>query len=358
VEGDWPDCQKINAYIHGESQQGVRETMAGFRRWPTWLWANEEIALLAEWMRENRGSFYGLDVYSLFESISVIADHAQGLDPEVARRITEDYSCFDAYGGDEIRYARSLLQAPEGCEDEVVHALEEILALRMEGAASSKEKIFDMEQNARVIKNAEKYYRAMVQGGAESWNIRDRHMIETLDLLLSRKKGKAIIWAHNTHIGDYRYTDMIADGHVNLGGLAREKWGDEKVYLLGMGTYRGTVLAGRAWDAPAERMELPAARPGSYEDYFHKVCQRKNMPKFFLPLKGLKRESALRSRKGNRAVGVVYSPAYERSGHNYVPTVLANRYDGFLFADQTAALRPLAGGYEHGLMPETWPSGM
>lgn len=357
VEGDWPDCSRLNKYIQDQEGESATEIMKSFKRWPTWMWANEQTADLIEWMKGRSAGFYGLDVYSLFESLDAIKSYAHKLDPDIGKRIVEAYSCFDFFDRDEIAYAKALIQWPQGCEKEILQNLRELLRLRLEDTHFHRHELFDAQQNAKIIRNAEKYYRSMMNGGAESWNIRDEHMMETLDSLLRYhgEGAKAIVWAHNTHIGDYHATDMIKEGYINLGGLARERYGMENVSLVGFGTYGGEVLAGRAWGARPEIMQLPKAAAGTYEDYLHRLSEEMNSSQFYLDLKG---DGALSLDKGHRAVGVVYQPIFESHGKNYVPTKLAQRYDSFIYIDTTSALKALPGQLEKGAIPETWPVGV
>lgn len=369
VEGDWPDCRKLTQLIHENPSGNLPGKMTrdsvkrSFHRWPTWMWANEEIPPLIDWMaKEKKGFFYGLDVYSLFDSLEVIKDSASLFEDHLSIKLREAYSCFEEFSANEITYARSLLKIPEGCREEIVVALREILRVRSglpELGALSREKLFNIQQNARIIANAENYYRTMLQGGNESWNIRDQHMLETLEHLLHfhGPDSKAIVWAHNTHVGDYHATDMLEDGSINLGGLAREAFGSENVYLLGFGSYQGEVTAGAAWGADVATMPLPEAKPGSWEDYFHKTSRAIQSDKFFLNLRGIEKTSLLYKKLGHRAVGVVYNPALEKFGSNYVPTRLAERYDGFIFIDATKALQPIPTTFVVGEFPETYPAG-
>lgn len=360
VEGDWPDCYKLNEYIAGPEKYGSKEVVRGqFHRWPTWMWANEEIPPLINWMKQNQlGAFYGLDVYSLFDSLEEIKKHLDLVDSSSAMRILETYKCFESYKCDEIAYARSLLKLPKGCQAEVVNNLKALLRLRLQETAISKEALFDIKQNARVIANAEKYYRAMLGGGAESWNVRDFHMMETLENLLKLHgpDSKAIVWAHNTHIGDYHATDMSENGYINLGGLARERFGAEDVYLLGFSSYQGEVTAGSAWGGPEKQMKLPKAHAGTYEDYFHQAALNMKAAQFLTTFDKLDKHSSLYRKLGHRAVGVVYDPSHE-SRSNYVPTQLAKRYDGLIFVDQTTALKSLPSTFVVEEFPETWPLG-
>lgn len=360
VEGDWPGCRKMNQLVAGGTQNSKEAARKSFHRWPTWMWANEEIPPLIEWMvREKKGAFYGLDVYSLFESIEVIRESIQKIDPALSRQMNAAYACFDEYSGNEIKYAESLLKIPAGCEKQVVSSLREALRLRLDQTKFTREELFDFQQNARIINNAEHYYRTMIQGGADSWNVRDQHMLETLENLLNfyGPDSKAIIWAHNTHVGDYHATDMLDDGYINLGGLAREKFGTENVYLLGFGSHHGEVTAGHAWGGEVETMPLPEAREGSLEDYFHQACKAFQSDKYFLQLSEAEKAGPFYKKFGHRAVGVVYNPRMEKHGSNYVPTKLAQRYDGFIFIDVTNALQPIPSTFIVGEIPETYPTG-
>lgn len=366
VEGDWPPCWELNRYIHDENGDNARSAIQHFNRWPTWMWANTEIIRLAEWMRshnqtvtdnEKKAAFLGLDVYSLFESIDAILSQLEKINPFLARRARNRYACFNSFRKDEIAYARALADFPEGCRTQVLDNLRELLALRLNNVA--RDTLLNTQQNARIIANAENYYRTMIHGDGDSWNVRDRHMLETLDCLLNHfgPDSKAIVWAHNTHIGDYRATDMASQGQVNIGGLAREKWGEHQVALVGFGTYQGEVIASHAWDGPIEKMAVPAGRPGSYEEIFHEAAKLTKNKALFVDLSGKgTHEGPLSQIRGHRAIGVVYEPTHERLG-NYVPTSLAHRYDAFVFIDETTALDPMIQSFKDEELPETWPRG-
>lgn len=356
VEGDWPDLYQLHGYVTGRAGKGARRIMESFARWPTWLWANEPMLELVQWMRNHRAGLFGLDVYSLHESIRVIRRHALRFGGEKAAEILARYDCFAPYERDEIAYVRSLIGDSEGCREDTAANLRAILETRLADTRFHEDELFDLAQNALVIKNAESYYRAMLRGDAASWNVRDRHMLETLSMLLQRygPASKGIVWAHNTHIGDYRATDMQGEGYVNLGGLAREQWGEDAVALVGFGTFGGRVRAGRAWAAEEENMRLPNARRESYEARFHAASAASGWSEFFCLME--RGESPLRTVLGHRAVGVVYSAAAELSGRNYVPTDLAARYDAFIWIDRTEALRSFRTRPQPGLMPESWPS--
>lgn len=369
VEGDWPPCQSLNNYItHGSEFGTAREALGAFQRWPTWMWANAEIAELAEWLRQHNASsenerhvgFHGLDVYSLFESLEAVQEQLTKINPFLARRAKTLYSCFERFNQDERRYARSLVQMPEGCEAEVAQVLSELLTFKLDGLKDREAALFDARQNARIVRNAEDYYRTMILGTEDSWNVRDRHMMETLELLLDYygPTAKGIVWEHNTHIGDYRATDMLSMGQVNIGGLARERLGDDQVSLVGFGTYEGSVIASHSWDGPTQTLPVPPGREGSYEAAFHEACVADGISQQYILMEDQDRgeTSELAQKLGHRAIGVVYDPAHERWG-NYVPTSLANRYDAFVFIDHTRAVDPYPISFIHEEFPETWPRG-
>lgn len=357
VEGDWPDANRLHNYIKTGEGQNAKDVLKKNHRWPTWMWANDEIVKLAEWMKNEGAGYYGLDMYSLFESISEVIHYVKKNTPELLADFEKRYACFDTFNMDEIAYARSLVKFPEGCKQEVLKNLQQILDLRLTDIEKNGEALFSAQQNAQIVANSETYYRSMFAADEKGWNIRDSHMMDTLDRLLEREGdgAKAIVWAHNTHIGDYRATDMLANGYVNIGGLARLSYGEENVSLIGFGSYQGQVLAGRAWEAPEEIMNLPAAQAASYESYFHKVAVKQKINQFYLMLKD--QGGPLAQRLGHRAVGVVYDPKHESRG-NYVPTELSKRYDAFIFIDKTHALNSLHALYVRGEFPETWPSGV
>jgi len=365
VEGDWPDCYRVNRYVKGLTDSGgdAREVLHAFARWPTWLWANEEVVQLAEWLRRRndplpearKAGFYGLDVYSLWDSMYAVMGYLRKEQPSALEAARKAFRCFDPYGEDVQEYARATMWGA-GCEEEVVGLLQ---ALRKPGTPYSqdgREAAFNAEQNALVVTNAENYYRTMVRPGPESWNVRDRHMVATLERLLGHHgpEAKAIVWEHNTHIGDARHTDMAEAGMVNVGQLVREAHHDEGVVLVGFGSHRGSVIAAREWEAPMERMRVPPGRPGSWEDVLHQAGPEDKL----LLLDALSGERSFFEERGHRAIGVVYRPEHEQYG-NYVPTVLPARYDAFLYIDETHALRPLhlKPVAEHEV-PETYPTGV
>ncbi|XGC80647.1 erythromycin esterase family protein [Bdellovibrio bacteriovorus] len=362
VEGDWPPCYAANRLIRSKQSNADKELIHHFHRWPSWMWANTEVAELLNWMKDHNQKlkgkktigFFGLDVYSLFESIDEVLHTLKKMDPALAKAAKEQYACFDKFNRDERRYAQSLYFSP-GCQTQVLLVLQDLL--KAKHLQLSGESLFDAQQNARIVRNAEDYYRTMIHGNEDSWNVRDRHMMETLNILLSHhgENAKGIVWAHNTHIGDYRATSMVDEGQVNLGGLARIEWGSNKVALLGFGTYEGSVVASPAWDGPVQLMQVPKGKSGSYEDLFHQKCVNEKSDFIFSWLQG-STELELHQTRGHRAIGVVYDPRFESFG-NYVPTKLATRYDGFLFIDQTRGLTPLTVSFDRREFPETFPGG-
>ncbi len=363
VEGDWPDCYRINHYVKGypNAEESAYQVLKAFERWPTWMWANWEVVALVEWMRHfnaqsgRRVGFYGLDVYSLFESMQAIVGYLEKKDPELAKVARQAYRCFEPYSEDPQAYAWSTRMVPETCEDEVVDLLREMSG-RVVHYDGDPEAGFNAEQNALVMVDAERYYRAMVRSDQNSWNVRDIHMADTLDRLLQwhGSGAKAIVWAHNTHVGDARYTDMASAGMVNIGQLARERKGEDDVRLIGFGTHHGTVIAGKEWDAPMEVMGVPDAVETSWEDILHQIGQTA----FYMPLRDKRGDKQFAAQRGNRAIGVVYNTEFERNG-NYVPTQQPYRYDAFAFIDETQALHPLHIQLEkEPEMPETYPWGL
>jgi erythromycin esterase len=378
VEGDWPDCYRVNRYVKGMANSGssAYKVLHAFSRWPTWMWANREMVDLIEWLRsynrvqkdDRKVGFYGLDVYSLWESLDAVMQYLRKNYPDAMKSAIEAYRCFEPYGKDVEGYARATAFIPESCEDEVMEMLIELMHKaseegdgRLKEEDDGREAYFNAEQNAVVAKNAELYYRTMMHGGAASWNVRDHHMMNTLERLMKfhGNDAKSIVWAHNTHIGDARATDMARAKMVNLGQLAREQAGRENVVLVGFGTYKGSVIAAKEWGEQMERMPVPSAIDGSWDNFLHSLDDNIGWNKLLTFDDIDKKEaSSLLESKGQRAIGVVYNPSYERYG-NYVETILPIRYDAFLFIDETHALHPLhmpVSPDEE--LPETFPTGL
>lgn len=285
VEGDWPDCHTVHCSVVGapDAPDDPREALAAFSRWPTWMWANEEVVDFAWWLRghneglpsQRRVGFHGLDVYSLWESLRAVLGYLAEHDPDHLPTAREALRCFEPYGEDPQAYALASRIVPESCEGDVVALLAQLRdadASALTGAGALDEH-FIAAQNAEVAAGAERYYRAMVRGGAESWNVRDCHMADTMDRLLRRygTAAKVVVWEHNTHIGDARATDMAAAGMVNAGQLARERHASDGVSLIGMGSHRGSVIASDRWGGPVRRMPVPQARSGSLEALLHEA---------------------------------------------------------------------------------------
>jgi erythromycin esterase len=363
VEGDWPDCYRLNRYVQTLRHAGMSaaHVLHGFDRWPTWMWANQEIVDFSEWLRAfNQGipatrnvGFFGLDVYSLRDSLQAIVGYLEKVHPEAIDKAMRAFRCFDPYGGDPHQYARALMLGPDGCQDELVDLLVHLNKHNRQYRALGSDAFFNAEQNAIIARNAERYYRAMIQGGPMSWNIRDQHMMQTLDRLLQHHgpDAKAIVWAHNTHIGDARATDMVSDGMVNIGQLARDQYGPDQVVLIGFTSHRGHVIAAHGWDRPWYNLPVPLAAPGSWDDVLHLAGPADRLLIMTPEIAG----PAMRTVRGQRAIGVVYHPRFERHG-NYVPTDLPARYDAILHIDLTHALRPLHMPERLSLEPpETYP---
>ncbi|PZE19820.1 erythromycin esterase family protein [Paenibacillus xerothermodurans] len=346
VEGDWPSCYEINRFVkrYPGAAQSPEEALQDFNRWPTWMWANREIMPLIQWIRDyndradnkRKVGFYGIDVYSLWESLDAIMRYAKETgSEEIERMARAALECFDPHGREGQAYGLAAALYGEGCKDEVVQLLTE-MQQRRQRQPNDDEAALSAEINSLVSVNAERYYRSMITHDGESWNVRDRHMVEALTRVQDfyGPDAKAIVWEHNTHIGDARATDMAAEGMVNVGQLLREQHGRENVFAVGFGTHRGTVIAGQEWGAPAERMVVPPGRPNSWEDMLHEAGGGEN--RILL----IDRQAPeLQQRIRHRAIGVVYHPRFEAG--NYVPSIMGERYDAFIHIDESSALEPL-----------------
>ncbi|WP_299985396.1 erythromycin esterase family protein [uncultured Pontibacter sp.] len=360
VEGDWPECYTVNRFVKGYQNSGrkIADVLGVYRRWPTWMWANWEVAALVEWVRDfnhirnaqHKIGFYGLDVYSLWESLDQVLKYMERHDGKAAEAARVAVQCFEPFHRDPQTYAQATAFVPTDCENEVIQMLEQV-AKRVV-YPDDPEHEFNTTQNALVAVNAEKYYRAMIRGGVGSWNVRDSHMMETLDRLLEfhGPNAKAIVWEHNTHIGDAQYTDMADDGMFNIGQLARERYGRDQVKLVGFGTYQGNVIASRSWGAPMQKMDVPAAKEGSWEHMLHEMSTDDKI----IFSKDLKEVPELQCRIPHRAIGVVYDPKVEHLG-NYVPTLIPDRYDAFLYFDETEGVHPLHMKTRGAREPELYP---
>jgi erythromycin esterase len=345
VEGDWPDCFDINCWVTGRTDRKLppTEVLTRFSRWPTWMWANREVAEFVGWLRDHNRrfgttvGFYGLDVYSLWESIDRVVDYLRFHHPDDVEPAMRAFRCFQPYGEDPQRYAYATRMVPTSCEDEVVRLLGEFHG-RLESSEGDAELDLDALQNAEVVAGAERYYRAMMLADGESWNIRDCHMVDTLDRLMAHfgPDARAVVWEHNTHVGDARATDMHLAGMVNVGQVVRERHEADGVVLVGFAGYEGSVIAAPRWGETMRRMNVPPAVPASHEALIHEAVPGDAL--FVFPEH---RDTAwLSSTRGHRAIGVVYDPSRDRYG-NWVPTVLGRRYDALVSFEHTDALHPL-----------------
>jgi erythromycin esterase-like protein/predicted phosphoribosyltransferase len=372
VEADWPDAYRVNRFIRGQTADAdAAEALGGFLRFPAWMWRNADTLDFVGWLRAHnddlpneavKAGFYGLDLYSLYTSIEAVIAYLDGVDPEAAARARDRYACFDqpADDGQAYGFAAGVGLTPS-CEREAIEQLVDLRrhAAEFAGAAPlGEDEFFYAEQNARVAKNAEAYYRSMFRGRISSWNLRDGHMMETLEALvthLDRRGGgsKVVVWAHNSHLGDARATDMGAAGELNLGQLVRERFRAEAA-LIGFSSHDGTVTAASAWGGPAERKVVRPALPNSYEAIFHAT----GLPRFLIGLNDANEAvERLRTRRLERAIGVIYLPETERMSH-YFYSALPEQFDAVIHIDQTRAVEPLERSVEwqRGELPETFPS--
>jgi erythromycin esterase-like protein len=371
AEADWPDAHRVNRYVSGRGEdKSAAQALNNFRRFPAWMWRNSDVLEFVTWLREyndslprgaRKAGFYGMDLYSFHSSSRAVLQYLDRVDPEAARRARFRYGCFDQFGEDIQTYGyAATFGMSKKCEDEVVAQLVEMSRRAAELASRDgrldPDEFFIAEQNARVVKNAERYYRAMFSGRVSSWNLRDRHMAETLDQLISHlgPSSKIVVWAHNSHLGDARAAELSQQGELNVGQLAREKYGDSAT-LIGFTTYTGTVTAASNWDGPAETKQVRPALSDSFEALFHATY----VPEFLAVLRGNRFLSGiLNQERLERAIGVVYLPQSERVSH-YFHARLADQFDAVIHIDQTTAVQPLevtSAPEEAGEVPETYPS--
>ena len=374
AEADWPDAYRVNRYVRGIGDDSdAAESLGGFVRFPRWMWRNADVLDFVGWLREHndhqaddrtRAGFYGLDLYSMHASIDAVLRFLDGVDPDAAARARARYSCFDRFGEDlqAYGYATTLGLTPS-CEADVLAQLIELRRSAGEYTRAdhraSPDDAFYAEQNARLVANAERYYRAMFGGHVDSWNLRDSHMVDTLDALLAflgRRLAtpRVVVWAHNSHLGDARATERTRVGEHNVGQLVRERHGGE-AFLVGFSTYTGTVTAARDWDEPAERKRVRPALPQSYETLFHEA----GVPNGLVLMRDETARDALQHPRLQRAIGVVYRPETERQSH-YYHAHLPTQFDALLHYDVTRAVEPLerTARWEHGDAPETYPSAL
>jgi erythromycin esterase-like protein/predicted phosphoribosyltransferase len=368
VEADWPDAYRVNRYVRAAGEDRTpEEALRGFRRFPVWMWRNTVVAEFIAWLRDyNEGQanedrkvgFYGLDLYSLHASMDAVVSYLDRVDPAAAERARERYACFDQFGRDPQVYAYETgVAGAEPCEQAAVEQLVELLAASAQDAGEGRpldaDERFHAEQNARLVVDAERYYRAMFRGGVDSWNLRDRHMAETLEQLSAHLERTGVptqvaVWEHNSHLGDNRATELGQAGQLNVGQLVRERHGRQAL-LIGFTTYAGTVTAASQWGGPAERKRVRPALPGSWEELFHE----QEDARFLLdPVR-------VPGRRLERAIGVIYQPQTERVSH-YFQARLAEQFDAVIHLDETTALQPLerTSEWDEGELPETYPTGV
>jgi erythromycin esterase-like protein len=372
VEADWPDAYRVNRWVrHRPDDHSAEEALSAFTRFPRWMWRNTVVMEFIEWLRDHnaplddsaRIGFYGLDLYSLHKSIEGVLSYLDKVDPAAAARARYRYACFEHYGEDPQAYGyATTFDLSKSCEDAVVAQLVELQRRAADYATRdgriAADDYFFAEQNARLVQNAELYYRSMFSGRTSSWNLRDTHMQQTLEALIEHttktaRSTRAIVWAHNSHLGDARATDMAGIGQINLGHLARERFGG-RARLIGFTTHTGTVTAASDWGEPAHRMRVRPSLPGSVERLFHDVGLRK----FALLLHAPEVRAALQSPRLERAIGVIYRPDTERVSH-YFRARLSEQFDAVLHIDETHAVRPLERWSRDELdLPETYPTAL
>jgi erythromycin esterase-like protein len=376
VEADWPDAARVNRYVMGRSEDAdATESLSGFQRFPQWMWRNADVLDFVGWLREyNDGrrmseqkcGFYGMDLYSMHASMAAVLKYLDEVDPAAAGRARYRYSCFEHFGEEPQAYGYAAsFDLDASCRQHVIQQLVEMQqnASRYAGrdGIEAEDEYFFAEQNARLVKDAEQYYRSMFEGHVSSWNLRDRHMAQTLEELmkhLDRRVGKTklVVWAHNSHLGDARATDVAQQGELNVGQLARERWAEE-CFNIGFSTYTGSVTAADDWDGPAKRKTVNPGLPDSYETLFHDV----QILQFLLIVRGAADAiEELHEPRLQRAIGVIYRPQSERLSH-YYHARLAEQFDAMIHIDETRAVEPLERTpAEVGLRieEETYPSGV
>jgi protein-L-isoaspartate(D-aspartate) O-methyltransferase len=368
VEADWPDAASIDRYVRHRPKREGEE--ASFQRFPIWMWRNTDVDAFIRWLRRHnqdrayaeRTGFYGLDLYNLGGSMRAVIDYLEGVDPEAAKVARRRYGCLEPWSHDPAAYGRmAITEGYARCEVGVIEMLKDLMARRMECARPECDEWLDAAANARLVRNAEEYYRVMYEGSAESWNLRDTHMYETLCQILDAKgpDAKAVVWAHNSHIGNAAHTEMgQVREELNIGQLVKEKFG-EQARLIGFGTHTGTVAAADDWDEPMKVKDVRPSMPDSYEQ----MCHMAEVPRFLLDLRHgvLARplEEALLQPRLERFIGVIYRPETERWSH-YAEAVLPNQFDAWVWFDETRAVTPLAAEAEEEARgtEETYPFGL
>ncbi|MDB5193743.1 MAG: protein-L-isoaspartate O-methyltransferase [Segetibacter sp.] len=346
-ESEWADSYRVNNFIKGSKKDSASaaQLLRHYDRWPTWMWGNYEVASLVTWLNQynqtksanEKIGFFGLDVYCLWESMTEVMPYLPRNEAGVVKAAQKVQACFKPYNADAEKYALAVANQNEGCQVETNRFWRSVQKFTEDKRVKTEDH-FVMEQNALVALNGERYYRAMVNQNENSWNIRDNHMAETLKRLLSfhGPDSKVVVWEHNTHVGDARYTDMARSGEVNVGQLVRKEYGEENVFIVGFGTYQGSVIAAEAWGEPYKKMEVPKAEQGSWEEILHRMSPANKI----ILSKDLRENRFFKKPVGHRAIGVVYHPEALQFGQ-FVPSVMPRRYDAFMFIDQTNALHPI-----------------
>jgi len=373
VEADWPDAYRVNRYVQSiDDDQTAQDALSNFRRFPIWMWRNTDVLTFIEWLRtynstrtdyNQKVGFYGLDLYSLYNSAEAVIKYLEQVDPQAAQRARYRYACFEHFHEDTQAYGYAAsFDLSKSCEQDAIKQLVELQQRTSDymgrDGRLAEDEFFYAEQNARLVKDAEEYYRTMFSGQVSSWNLRDRHMAETLDALVAhleqqRGSAKLVVWEHNSHLGDARATSMGADGELNVGQLARERYSNA-VVIVGFTTYSGTVTAASNWDMPHEHKRVRPALPESYEHLFHKAA----LSNFMLSLQNDGQiATALRGPRLERAIGVIYLPHSERISH-YFSARLPEQFDAVLHFDETRAVDPLdrTEQWKAGEPPETYPT--
>lgn len=376
IEADWPDAYRVNRYVRGiDGDRDADAALGGFKRFPQWMWRNRDVVGFVEWLREHNLAlrkghrlcgFYGMDLYSLYTSIEEVLTYLDRVDPEAAKRARRRYGCFERHDDDPQAYGRAAgFDMTNDCREEALSQLVELQRAAAERAKRDgkcvEDESFYAEQNAVLIKNAEEYYRQMFVGRVDTWNPRDTHMIETIERLLAHldkncgSPTKAVVWAHNSHLGDGRHTEMGRMGEVNVGSLSRERWGD-RVFNIGFTTHHGTVAAATHWGDRVERKRVRDSLEGSYERLLHDV----GLPRFGIVMRDAPAavREILSEERLERAIGVIYRPETERRSH-YFDATLAKQFDAVIHVDHSRALVPLESNAAfEAEEAETYPSGM
>lgn len=371
VEADWPDAYRVNRHVRGAREdRDAEEALGGFRRFPTWMWRNADVLDFVGWLRAHndrhpdaRAGFYGLDLYSLYASVAEVIAYLEAVDPSAAERARLRYACFEPFAGESQEYGRAVaLGVSDSCRRGVLEQLTElqrnsVTYLRRDGLAAEDDQFF-AEQNARLVVNAEEYYSSMFTDAVSSWNLRDRHMADTLTRLLEHlerhgERARVVVWEHNSHIGDARETEMSRRGELNVGQLVRQSRGAGAV-LVGFTTHAGNVTAASAWDGPAESKVVRPSRRDSHEALLHSVGE----PRFWVDTSH-PGAATLSEPRLERAIGVIYRPETERASH-YFGARLGRQFDAVVHIDRTRAVEPLerTAGWELGEPPETYPTAL